>query len=183
MPHANGEPIFDAISRKWLALAERPLLCFSELYRSGRWRHCYARREQFAAQMLEVVSRAKIWAKLARASRPAPGSMIHSRQTLAAAVVAAALLRPAAAADNDLKNGEELLQRDCASCHAIGRTGDSPQKEAPAFRTLGQRYPIESLEEALGEGIMSGHPDMPEFSFDADDVGDIIAYLKSIQQR
>jgi hypothetical protein len=30
---------------------------------------------------------------------------------------------------------------------------------------------------------MAGHPDMPEFKFDADDVGDIIAYLKSIQQR
>ena len=56
-------------------------------------------------------------------------------------------------------------------------------KDAPAFRTLGQRYPIESLEEALGEGFMSGHPDMPEFKFDADDVGAIIAYLKSIQQR
>jgi len=85
-------------------------------------------------------------------------------------------------ADDDLKRGEQLLQRDCAPCHAIGRTGDSRSKEAPPFRTLSQRYPIESLEESLGEGIMSGHPDMPEFSFDVDDVGAIIAYLKSIQQ-
>ena len=30
---------------------------------------------------------------------------------------------------------------------------------------------------------MSGHPDMPEFKFDADEVGAIIAYLKYIQQR
>jgi cytochrome c len=87
------------------------------------------------------------------------------------------------AAAQDVKRGEELLTRDCSHCHAVGRTGDSPNKEAPAFRTLAQRYPIESLEEALGEGIMSGHPDMPEFQFDADDVGAIIAYLKSIQQR
>jgi cytochrome c len=35
----------------------------------------------------------------------------------------------------------------------------------------------------LSEGMMSGHPDMPEFQFDVDDVGAIIAYLKSIQQR
>ena len=90
---------------------------------------------------------------------------------------------PAAAADDRLKRGEALLQRDCARCHAIGLTGASPHKEAPPFRTLGKRYPIESLEEALGEGIVSGHPDMPEFQFDADDVGAIIAYLKSIQQR
>ena len=91
-------------------------------------------------------------------------------------------IQPATAAA-DIKRGEELLTRDCSPCHAVGRSGDSPRKEAPAFRTLSQRYPIESLEEALGEGIMSGHPDMPEFKFDADDVGAIIAYLKSIQQR
>jgi mono/diheme cytochrome c family protein len=104
------------------------------------------------------------------------------RISLSAALVSAAIIFPAAAQDNG-KHGEELLQKSCASCHAIGRSGDSPHKTAPAFRTLGQRYPIESLEEALGEGIMSGHPDMPEFNFEADDVGDIIAYLKSIQQR
>lgn len=85
--------------------------------------------------------------------------------------------------DAQLKRGETLLSRACARCHAVGRSGDSPRPDAPAFRTLGSRYPIDALEEALGEGIVSGHPDMPEFSFDAPDVGAIIAYLKSIQAR
>ena len=99
-------------------------------------------------------------------------------------LAAACLLTVAwpALADDDLKHGEQLLQQKCGPCHATGKTGDSPKKEAPQFRALGQRYPIDSLEESLGEGIMSGHPDMPEFSFEADDVSDIIAYLKSIQQ-
>jgi mono/diheme cytochrome c family protein len=97
-----------------------------------------------------------------------------------AALLNLASIGPAAA--NDPKRGETLLTRDCAPCHAVGRSGESSHKDAPAFRTLGKRYPIESLEEALGEGIMSGHPDMPEFKYDADDVGGIIAYLKSIQQ-
>ena len=107
------------------------------------------------------------------------------RTALAAAALLAAAVGVVFATDrdDDLKRGEQLLQKDCARCHAVGRTGDSPRKGAPAFRTLGQRYPIESLEEALAEGIMSGHPDMPEFEFDADDVGAIIVYLKSIQQR
>jgi mono/diheme cytochrome c family protein len=103
----------------------------------------------------------------------------------AASLVAAAAILVAfasAAAAQDLKRGETLLARECGRCHAVGRAGNSPDKDAPAFRTLAKRYPIESLEEALGEGIMSGHPDMPEFKFDADDVGAIIAYLKSIQQ-
>lgn len=100
--------------------------------------------------------------------------------SLAAAIALLVAVAPAAA--QDVKQGETLVARDCGRCHATGPAGDSPRKDAPVFRTLGKRYPIESLEEALGEGIMSGHPDMPEFKFDADDVGAIIAYLKSIQQ-
>lgn len=102
-------------------------------------------------------------------------------RTVILALLLLAASAPATQAQ-DLKRGETLLNRDCSRCHAVGRTGDSPRKEAPVFRGLGKRYPIDSLEEALGEGIMSGHPDMPEFRFDADDVGAIIAYLKSIQQ-
>ena len=102
------------------------------------------------------------------------------RSSLPAALVWVALSLPAVAAD-DPQHGDALLREKCASCHAVGRSGESPHKFAPAFRTLGQRYPIDSLEEALGEGIVSGHPDMPEFQFSADDVADIIAYLKSIQ--
>jgi cytochrome c len=91
-----------------------------------------------------------------------------------------AAMRPAAA--QDVKRGETLLARACGSCHALA-SGESADKDAPAFYTIGRHYPVESLEEALGEGFMSGHPDMPEFKFDADDVGAIIAYLKSIQRR
>lgn len=104
----------------------------------------------------------------------------------AAAFGAAALLlasiQPAAAAA-DLKLGQTLLARDCGQCHAVGRTGNSPVKDAPAFHTLGTRYPVDALEEALGEGMMSGHPDMPEFKYDSEQVGAIIDYLKSIQRR
>lgn len=97
-----------------------------------------------------------------------------------AVLLIAAFARPSAA--DDLQHGGELLQKNCGQCHAVGDSGDSPNKQAVPFREIGRRYPVEALEEALGEGIMSGHPDMPEFAFDADDVGDIIAYLKSIQR-
>ena len=108
--------------------------------------------------------------------------MISVRFLVSAACVLAVGFQPSYAVA-DLRKGEAMLSRDCSRCHAVGLTGNSPRADAPAFRTLSSRYPIESLEEALGEGIMSGHPDMPEFKYDADDVGDIIDYLKSIQQR
>jgi mono/diheme cytochrome c family protein len=79
--------------------------------------------------------------------------------------------------------GEKLLITNCARCHAVGRAGQSTHPEAPLFRTLGQRYPIEVLAEALAEGLSSGHPDMPEFRFEIDDVDAILAYLESIQEK
>ena len=81
------------------------------------------------------------------------------------------------------QRGEQLLAINCASCHAIGRSGTSTHPQAPPFRTLGQRYPIEDLAEGLAEGLSSGHPDMPEFSFEVDDVYAILAYLTSIQEK
>jgi mono/diheme cytochrome c family protein len=71
----------------------------------------------------------------------------------------------------------------CSRCHAIGTEGDSPHPEAPSFRTLSSKYPVEDLAESLAEGIVSGHPDMPIFVFDPRDVAAIIQYLRSIQLK
>jgi cytochrome c len=81
------------------------------------------------------------------------------------------------------RRGEALLTANCARCHAVGRGGASAHPEAPPFRTLSRKFKIEGLAEALAEGIFTGHPDMPEFVFEPDEVGAIIDYLKSIQQR
>jgi cytochrome c len=103
-------------------------------------------------------------------------------------VAATVTLAPVAAAperDNAAiaKRGEALLAKNCSRCHATGRSGASPHPEAPPFRTLSSKYPVEGLAEALAEGLSVGHPDMPEFVFEVDEVGAIIAYLKSIQER
>jgi cytochrome c len=80
------------------------------------------------------------------------------------------------------QRGRTLLTDKCSRCHAVGHTGSSPHREAPPFRTLGQRYPIETLAETLAEGLYTGHPDMPEFVFEIRDVNAILAYLQSIQE-
>lgn len=94
------------------------------------------------------------------------------------------LADPAQAAENDMAaRGEALVKENCARCHAIGKEGDSPHKEAPPFRTLSAKYPVEDLAESLAEGIMSGHPDMPIFVFGPQDVAAVIDYLESIQEK
>jgi mono/diheme cytochrome c family protein len=90
----------------------------------------------------------------------------------------------AVAAEEDLTDkGEVLVKENCSRCHAIGKEGNSPHPEAPPFRTLSSRYPVEDLSESLAEGIVSGHPDMPIFVFNAADVEAIIDYLNWIQEK
>lgn len=93
------------------------------------------------------------------------------------------LAGPAMAETTQVQRGHDLVQPNCSRCHAIETRGDSPDTRAPRFRDLDQRYPIDSLAEALAEGIRTGHPQMPEFVFAPDEVDAIIAYLKSIQSH
>ena len=103
---------------------------------------------------------------------------------LAALLVLFCLAVPVQAAEKDLTDkGEVLVKENCSRCHAVGEQGDSPNKEAPPFRTLSENYPIEDLAESLAEGIVSGHPDMPIFVFSPPDVEAIILYLESIQEQ
>ena len=110
---------------------------------------------------------------------------MRAARTLAAGALAllpVLLAQPAAAWDRQAERGRALARRDCAACHAIARTGASPLRRAPPFRTLHERYPVEDRAEALAEGIRTGHPTMPEFRFDPDEAEALIAYLKSLER-
>jgi mono/diheme cytochrome c family protein len=92
-----------------------------------------------------------------------------------------AVTATARAQDARVARGQAFAQASCASCHAIGRTGDSPLRAAPPLRTLHLRYPVDTLAESLAEGITTGHPAMPQFKLDMAQIGDLIAYLKSLE--
>lgn len=81
-----------------------------------------------------------------------------------------------------VQRGQVFVRTNCAHCHAIDRYSPSPLRDAPPFRTLHLRYPVESLEESLAEGIVTGHPSMPQFQLDPGQIGDVIAYLKSLER-
>jgi cytochrome c len=80
------------------------------------------------------------------------------------------------------QRGLVFVRAHCSQCHSVDRVGGSPLKIAPPFRTLHERYPVESLQESLAEGIVTGHPSMPEFQLDPGQVNDVITYLKSLEQ-
>jgi cytochrome c len=82
----------------------------------------------------------------------------------------------------DAQRGQTFVRTNCAQCHSVDKISASPLKIAPPFRTLHLQYPVENLAEALAEGIVTGHPSMPQFQLDPGQVGDVIAYLQSLER-
>ena len=109
---------------------------------------------------------------------------IHAVRFLVALVVCNLFFVASAYAQMDPRQqrGLTLAKANCARCHSIDKVSASPLRLAPPFRELHNRYPVESLEEALGEGIVTGHQNMPEFRLDPGQVGDLISYLKWLEQ-
>ncbi|MGE0052661.1 MAG: cytochrome c [Hyphomicrobium sp.] len=97
-------------------------------------------------------------------------------------VVTALIISPAVAEDLKAK-GEALLTKNCVRCHAIGPTGESTHKQAPPFRQVVTRYPLDDLAEGLAEGLTTGHPDMPEFVFSPGEIDGILAYLQDLKEK
>ena len=95
---------------------------------------------------------------------------------LGGVVSAQAQLSPSA------QRGMTFARANCAQCHAVDKVSPSPLSIAPPFRTLHERYSVETLEEALGEGIITGHKNMPEFQLESDQIRDFIDYLKSLER-
>lgn len=110
---------------------------------------------------------------------------MNPRSYAALLVLSGVLVGPAYGEQDDpqlIDRGRLLLTEQCSRCHQVSLTGKSPSAEAPTFRELMQRYEPEQLEEALGEGLSTGHPAMPEFVFEPDDIAAIVAYLGTLRR-
>jgi cytochrome c len=95
-----------------------------------------------------------------------------------------ALLASPALAQSRQSEGEVIVKAQCASCHAIARTGASPNPKAPPLREIARKYKPEDLEEAFAEGIMVSHQsaDMPAFEFEPAQIDALTSYLRSLKR-
>lgn len=107
--------------------------------------------------------------------------MRHALSAVAGLAIIASGMNAALAQEPDVAHGKALVETNCAKCHAVGASDASAHPSAPPFRDLSKRYPVDALEEAFAEGIVTGHEDMPEFQATPQQIADIIAYLASIQ--
>ena len=81
------------------------------------------------------------------------------------------------------RNGKEMLQQLCARCHAVGRTGASPNRQAPPFRSFSETKLYDSdFLQRLQDGYSSIHRFMPTFRFNREDAKEVVNYMKSMQE-
>ncbi len=55
--------------------------------------------------------------------------------------------------------------------------------KAPVFRELHKRFMVQDLEDHLMIQLLNSHVDMPRFNLSAEELTDLIAYLKIVQTR
>jgi len=99
------------------------------------------------------------------------------------AIVSLPLAPPALAQQSPAaQRGLTFVRVHCAQCHSIDTISESPLKIAPPFRTLHTKFPIDSLRPRLAEGISATHPTMPQFRLEADQINDVLEYLKTLER-
>lgn len=101
---------------------------------------------------------------------------------LAGLALAACASEPAPAwKRGDPEIGHQIAQDNCASCHAIERTGDSPKLGALPFRNILAGYRPDWLSDDLRTSQEIAPGRMPVFHFAEGHENDIIAWMLSIQ--
>ena len=86
------------------------------------------------------------------------------------------------AAQAEQRRVKAMLGEMCGRCHAVGRTGQSPNPLAPAFRNFGEKLYDTDMVQRLQDGLTTIHPEMPTFRFKRDDAAAAVNYLRSIQR-
>ena len=110
--------------------------------------------------------------------------------TLRTLTAVAALALPLVAAcsaaaqglDPEQARARAMLENLCGRCHAVGKTGQSPNPLAPQFRRFGEKLYDTDMVQRLQDGLTTVHPDMPTFRFNRHEAAAAVNYLRSIQK-
>lgn len=89
------------------------------------------------------------------------------------------LAGPAPTFAADLKNGEALARRWCASCHVVAGDQSGTTGEAPPFRVIARTPDLDAGRIALF--LLQPHPKMPDMGLSRQAAGDLAAYITSLK--
>jgi len=86
-----------------------------------------------------------------------------------------------------ISEGAALAEKSCSSCHAVGLSGDSPNKKAVEFRNYYKHQPLFMLRQPITRAIRAMHDQMPDehaklmtVTLSDNQIDMIIAYINSL---
>jgi mono/diheme cytochrome c family protein len=79
--------------------------------------------------------------------------------------------------------GERVAREHCSRCHAIGKTGQSPNPKSPPFPLIAERYRNNNPAPVLIDGTVVRHPGMPEFTMLSYETDGLVAYIRRISRK
>ena len=90
------------------------------------------------------------------------------------------LASSAEAQTGDPEAGAAYAKQVCAKCHAIDRTGLSPELTAPPFKDVANTPGMTGT--ALRVWLSTSHPTMPNIIVEPADMDKVIAYILSLKE-
>jgi cytochrome c553 len=79
----------------------------------------------------------------------------------------------------DVRSGQVIAERWCASCHLVTPDQAKAIEGVPPFAEVAQREDV--TPEGLRAFLSSPHPLMPDMALTRDEVRDLVAYIKSLR--
>jgi mono/diheme cytochrome c family protein len=88
---------------------------------------------------------------------------------------------PAQTQTADADAGEAYAEKVCAQCHAIHRTGLSPEPKATPFRDVANTPGMTGI--ALRVWLTTPHRTMPNIAIEPQDMDNVIAYILTLKDE
>ncbi len=90
-------------------------------------------------------------------------------------VLALGVFAPAAQAA-DIAHGEQIARRWCAPCHLVAPDQKEASADVAPFATVAKT----KTDAQLANFLADPHPKMPDLKLSRDEIGDLVAYIRSL---
>jgi mono/diheme cytochrome c family protein len=87
------------------------------------------------------------------------------------------------ASPTSVARGRRLAEANCARCHTIAGSAESPMAGAPRFSDLERLSGGHGLDDIFADGVLAPHPPMPTFLAQQGAMADLLDFIRSVQDR
>jgi mono/diheme cytochrome c family protein len=97
------------------------------------------------------------------------------------ATLTAAVSAPAQIVNGDINMGQQLAQRWCSDCHAVGLENAEAHGSVPSFVSIAEMPSTTSI--SLHAFLQTSHERMPNLQLTQTEIDDVVAYILSLKGK